>query len=57
MYAECYGDGAEARNLYAALRPEERDFEGVDWRGAMAACPQGIDIARRLADAARLLSA
>ena len=57
MYAECYGDGAEARNLYESLRPEERDFEGVDLRGAMTACPQGIDIAARLARAKRILSA
>ncbi len=51
MYAECYGQQAEARNLYRALRPEERDFERVDLAGATRACPQGIDIRKRLADA------
>ncbi len=48
MYDECYGEGEKARALYRALRPDERDLRGVDLAGATRACPQGIDIRRRL---------
>ncbi len=55
MYHECYGETAAARKLYSSLGPAERDFESVDLTGATRACPQGIDIARRLTDARREL--
>jgi hypothetical protein len=51
MYDECYQDHETARRLYTALRPNERSFEGIDLGPATAACPQGIDIAKRLKDA------
>lgn len=51
MYDECYGKHEEARRLYHALRPEQRDFRGLDLAAATAACPQGIPIARRLEQA------
>ncbi|MBI2423996.1 MAG: aldo/keto reductase [Candidatus Hydrogenedentes bacterium] len=51
MYHDSYGDTETARALYAQLSPEERDFDGVDLSGAMAVCPQKINIAQRLADA------
>ena len=51
MYDECYGEHEKARQLYRALRPDERDFHTVDLAPATAACPQGIDIPKRLADA------
>jgi hypothetical protein len=57
MYHECYGECAEAKRLYAALRPEERALDGVDFGAAAAACPQSIDLAARLAHAQRVLSA
>ncbi len=56
MYAECYGNPERARELYAGLQPGERYFDGVDLRNATAACPQGIDIAKRLDDARRILA-
>ncbi len=56
MYAESYGDYMNARQKYAALRPEQRDFEGVDLGAAMSACPRGIDIAARLQAAKALLA-
>ncbi len=56
MYHECYGEPDRARELYAALRPEERTCEGVDFRAATAACPQKIDIAARLATAREKLA-
>ena len=56
MYAECYGRRDEARTLYTALHRRERDFQNVDLAAATRACPQGIDIAARLADARTLLA-
>ena len=57
MYHNCYREQDAARGLYRALRPCERDPEGVDFTEAVAACPQGIDIPERLAEAKRILSA
>lgn len=57
MYAECYGEGEDARAMYNALPREARDFDQDGLRAASAACPQGIDIAARLAEARRLLEA
>lgn len=56
MYHESYGKRSTARKLYAALKREERKTHGVDFSRAMKACPQGIDIARRLAEAERILA-
>jgi predicted aldo/keto reductase-like oxidoreductase len=55
MYHECYGETAAARKLYNSLGSSERDFDGIDLTKATRACPQGIDIAKRLADAKREL--
>ncbi len=55
MYHECYGETERARALYGRLSPAERAFDTVDLRRAAAACPQGIDIAARLAVARREL--
>lgn len=57
MYYECHGEREEARQLYQALRPEERCLAGTPLEEAMRACPQGIDLAARLAHAEHLLSA
>ncbi len=56
MYHECHGNEEEARQLYQALRPAERDFEHVDLAAAVKACPQGIDIPKRLAEARQRLA-
>jgi len=48
MYAECYDEREEARQLYAKLTPSERNFEAVDLAAATAACPQKINIRERL---------
>jgi predicted aldo/keto reductase-like oxidoreductase len=56
MYHECYGDTERARAHYQRLRPEEREFASVDLAAATARCPQGIDIAARLARAAAELA-
>ncbi len=56
MYHECYGESDRARSLYAQLSPEERSFENVDLAAATSACPQGINIEKRLAEAGRHLA-
>jgi len=44
MYADVYGQEDEARARFAALPDGARDL-ARDFRGANAACPQGIDVA------------
>lgn len=56
MYHQCYGETERARKLYAQLSPEEREFANVDLSAATKACPQGIAIERRLAEAGRELA-
>jgi len=56
MYKECYGEPEKAAALYRRLTPAQRAFESASCARASAACPQGIDIAARLADARRALS-
>lgn len=51
MYSECYGREDEAKRLYRKLTDSERRLDGVDLTAAAGACPQGIDIRRRLEDA------
>jgi uncharacterized protein len=55
MYADSYGKADEARTLYNELRPEERTAARAALEVAAQACPQGINIAQRLDDAARVL--
>ncbi len=57
MYHDCYGKQDEARALYRKLAAAERDFGRADLHAAKAACPQGIDIPAKLAQAQRVLSA
>jgi predicted aldo/keto reductase-like oxidoreductase len=56
MYAECYGEVERGRGLYAQMSDAERRFDGIDLCEAERACPQGIRIAERLADAQRVLA-
>lgn len=57
MYHECYdGKSGRAKELYSAL-PAGACSAGDDALArASAACPQGIDIAARMAEAARILA-
>jgi hypothetical protein len=48
MYAECYDQRDEARQMYAKLSSSQRDFESVDLDAATKACPQKINIRGRL---------
>ena len=56
MYEECYGERETARRLYRGLAPAERAIDDVDFARATRACPQGIDIAARLAAARQRLA-
>jgi len=56
MYHECYHEPERARSLYAKLSPAQRTIRDVDFRKAARACPQGIDIASRLAHAENMMS-
>jgi predicted aldo/keto reductase-like oxidoreductase len=51
MYSDSYGNLEKGRDAYRSLSMLERSFEGVDLGEAQMACPQGIDIAARLAAA------
>ncbi len=56
MYAECYDQRDEARQMYARLSAPQRDFDGVDLAAATKACPQGINIRERLTAARTALA-
>jgi predicted aldo/keto reductase-like oxidoreductase len=56
MYHEVYGHRENARALYQALPPEARAIAGVDFSGANAACPHGVDVARHMKRAAEILA-
>ena len=47
-YHEHHGDRAMARELYAALPPEARDWSGANLEAARAACPNRLDFAHLL---------
>ncbi|MCH9675142.1 MAG: aldo/keto reductase [Gammaproteobacteria bacterium] len=51
MYYESYGKRAHARDLYKGIPEGQRDAPQAALAAAAAVCPQGIDIAQRLAQA------
>lgn len=54
-YHEAYGNTHKARRLYREMPAEARNLEGANLAAASAACPQGINIAQRLAHAQKVL--
>ncbi len=50
MYHDGYGKRRRARELFAALPPEEQDFQG-DWERGEAACPHDLPLRQMLARA------
>jgi uncharacterized protein len=56
MYHDVYGEAEKARRLFGELPAESRRLEGVDFTGANAACPNGVDVAWHM-ERARLLLA
>lgn len=55
MYHDVYGQPDEARRLFGALPRTARQLEGIDFRPASAACPNGIDLEWHMKRAARVL--
>ena len=49
MYHDVYGEQAKARELFGKLPNEAQQLDGVDFRGANAACPFGVDVAAHMA--------
>ncbi len=54
-YHEDHGMRSVAREEYAALAPEERDWQGADLAAAREACHHKIDFANLLPETDRLL--
>lgn len=55
MYSEVYGEHDKARKLFAALAPEQRALDGVDFGRAAKACPHGFDLAGHMERAKKIL--
>jgi predicted aldo/keto reductase-like oxidoreductase len=54
-YHEHFGSRRQARENYAELSPEERDWQGADLEAAREACPSKLDFAQLLPEVDRLL--
>lgn len=54
-YHEHHGDRLAARQLYAALPPEAREWSGADLAAASEACPNRLNFAKLLPQVDRLL--
>ena len=57
MYHDVYGEPERAREVFARLPAEARKLSGVDFRGAEAACPHGLQVSALMERAARVLEA
>jgi aryl-alcohol dehydrogenase-like predicted oxidoreductase len=55
-YHEHHGDRARARQLYAALPPQARDWSDADLDAARAACPNRLDFATLLPEVEKRLA-
>jgi uncharacterized protein len=55
-YYEDHGIRAHARDCYADLTADERDWQGADLAAAREACHNGLDFAKILPEVDRLLS-
>jgi predicted aldo/keto reductase-like oxidoreductase len=56
MYHDVYGEADKARELFRALPAGAQALNGVDFSGANAACPHGVDVARHMRRAAEVLA-
>ena len=54
-YHEHHGARRHARDAYAQLTEEERNWQGADLGAARAACPTKLDFAQLLPEVDRLL--
>ncbi len=56
MYHDSYGYADEARQLFAELPAEARQWQHVDFTQAAALCPRRVDIAQHMRRAAEVLA-
>ncbi len=56
MYHDVYGESEKAKELFAKLPSEARRIDDVDFRGANAACPHGVDVAWHMKRASEILT-
>jgi len=56
MYHDSYGEPAKARALFNELPAAGRNFAGVDFSGASAACPHGVDVGALMKRAGEVLT-
>jgi len=56
MYHDMYGEQAKAKALFRQLPPEAQQLDGIDFRGANHACPFGVDVAKHMERAAKVLA-
>jgi predicted aldo/keto reductase-like oxidoreductase len=56
MYHDVYGERERARELFTRLPAEARNLATADFGSASAACPHGVDLARHMERAARVLA-
>lgn len=52
MYHDSYGERSKARRLFRQIPRSGRDFRGVDFAPATAACPYGLDVGGLMSRAA-----
>jgi predicted aldo/keto reductase-like oxidoreductase len=56
MYHDVYGETDKARRLFHALPEAARALSGVNFSGANAACPHGVDVAAHMKRALKVLA-
>ena len=56
MYHDVYGETDRARALFAELPPEVRRIGGLDYAGAQAACPHGVEVGALMRRAVKVLA-
>ncbi len=58
MYHDTYGERSKARQLFRTQLPAEaQKLSGVNFAGANAACPHGVDVVARMKRAAEVFRA
>jgi len=57
MYHDTYGEQSKAKGLFRKLPREAQHLSGVDFSGANAVCPHGVDVAAHMKRAAQVFQA
>ncbi len=56
MYHDVYGDADKAQRVFHELAPTARQLAGVEFSGANAMCPNGVDVAAHMRRARELFA-